>query len=262
MRYDIEFVTMCNKGRVRRNNQDNFWCDGVFLPCENDGYDGMISGNILSTATPKFAVFDGMGGEQCGEIAAHIAAREFDLISYSKGCTNDPMQFFRELCMKMNNEVCKYARNNKIGNMGTTAAIVLFAKKRIFVCNVGDSKVFLFADGKLEQVSYDHVMTDISNNSPLTQYLGIPESEFLIEPYVAHGNYEDDNSYLICSDGLTNNVVHDTITSILAADKPLSDRANDLMTAALDNGGTDNITLILCRTKKRSVFLSHEHRKQ
>ena len=84
MKYSIEYAALCHKGNVRSKNQDNLWCADTLLESENDGLSEMLMGSIDASAFPAFAVFDGMGGEQQGEMAAYIAASHFHTLYHSK----------------------------------------------------------------------------------------------------------------------------------------------------------------------------------
>ena len=77
MNYEIDCAVACDKGKVRSINQDNFWCSGQYLEIKNNGLAGVKSAKVSAEANLAFAVFDGMGGEQDGEVAAHIAAHTF-----------------------------------------------------------------------------------------------------------------------------------------------------------------------------------------
>ena len=77
MTYEIEYAYTSHVGKIRANNEDNFWCCGESLPAQNFGTSGIFSGSAPQKSLPVLAVFDGMGGESCGEIAAETAAREF-----------------------------------------------------------------------------------------------------------------------------------------------------------------------------------------
>jgi protein phosphatase len=191
-------------------------------------------------------VFDGLGGEECGEIASLLAAKCATNIVLSKKPTDTLLQF----CKEANDKICEYAADNNIISMGTTAAILAFAKNKIALCNIGDSKIFRFADEKLQQISIDHyAVTKSEKKPPLSQNLGIPTSEMIIEPYIAVGQYNDGDIYLLCSDGLTDMVSIEEIKEILL--KIEFDKAvNRLLEKALENGGKDNITIILCRVEK------------
>mgnify|MGYP000190576382 FL=1 len=73
MAYQIDYAYTCHTGKVRTNNEDNFWCCGVRLPVHNQGVDGILAGHTQHWQLPMLAVFDGMGGESCGEMAASVA---------------------------------------------------------------------------------------------------------------------------------------------------------------------------------------------
>ena len=77
MAYQIEYAYTCHMGKVRANNEDNFWCCGKSLPAENQGAEGIYSEIVSGSKIPALAVFDGMGGESCGEMAAFLASEEF-----------------------------------------------------------------------------------------------------------------------------------------------------------------------------------------
>ena len=137
--------------------------------------------------------------------------------------------------------------------MGTTAAILKFAKDRIYLCNIGDSKIFRFSKGTLQQLSFDHVCPSESQEKPpLSQNLGIPESETVISPYIATADYQVGDLYLICSDGLTDMVTLSEIEDLFISEKEHA--AEPLLRLALENGGRDNITLILLHVKKKKLF--------
>ena len=77
MAYQIECAYTCHMGNVRANNEDNFWCFGESLPMNNEGTKGICSKIISGSRVPAMAVFDGMGGEISGEVAAFLASEEF-----------------------------------------------------------------------------------------------------------------------------------------------------------------------------------------
>lgn len=257
MSYFIEFAILCDQGKVRLKNQDNFWHNGIFLESENKGTHTPLEGTVGNEKFPIFAVFDGLGGEKCGEIAAHIAAKTLNGL-YPAVSKSKPMMFLHEICEGMNSDICAYAESNQVGRMGTTTAILAFGKKKVHICNIGDSKIFLRDSDKLVQISYDHVV-DVPNKSklPLSQHLGIHRSEFAIEPHFASGEYRDGDIYLVCSDGLTDMVLESEIDTILTMHNSALDAANTLMEKALLTGGVDNITIALCMVRKRKFSLEN-----
>ena len=255
MNYSIEYAVLCCKGLVRKDNQDNFWCLGKFLNSTNDGLTEPITGMAESKTFPAFAVFDGIGGEDQGEVAAFIAANRFDA-AYSESQKDNTKQFLLNTCSYMNNAICRHTEQQHLKSSGSTAAILMFGKKYIYVCNIGDSRVYQFSENELVQISYDHSETIIGRRKPpLTQSLGIPETEFIIEPYISKGKYESRDKYLICSDGLSDMVTDDVISDILSEDTRILDCAQRLMCRAIKSGGNDNITIIVCEIHKQRRFL-------
>jgi len=253
MNYRIEYTVLCEKGIIRQINQDNFWCMGQFLESKNDGLSVPITGAAKPKDSPAFAVFDGMGGEQQGEVAAYIAAKIFDA-RHETADKNDLRCFLLDACTDMNQAICDHANERLLKGCGATAAVLMFGKKEIYICNIGDSRVYQFSGKTLTQISKDHSETSAANKKPyLTQHLGIPREEFIIAPYVAKGVYGN-RRYLICSDGLTDMVADGDIAKMLAQHRDVTACANVLMQAALDAGGKDNITIILCEVRKRGLF--------
>ncbi len=228
-------------------NQDNFICDGQYL----EGSQGMglpLCGVKLGKDHPVFGIFDGMGGEECGEIASYIAAKRAAALSVKRNAALDLAQF----CEKANEDICCYAARHHISSMGTTAAVLAFTSQQITLCNIGDSKIFRFCGGELEQISRDHVAAAaFGRKPPLSQNLGIPPDELWLEPYIAKGEYSHGDVYLICSDGLTDMVCQEDIKEALNL-QPLEEAGMELLNRALDNGGKDNITILLCQIKRKA----------
>ncbi|MCD7957663.1 MAG: serine/threonine-protein phosphatase [Lachnospiraceae bacterium] len=212
MSVQIEYAGTCFQGLVRKNNEDNFWCDNEYLSCENHGLDEVFSGRLQCAECPAFAVFDGMGGEECGEVAAFLAADTFHYIfgkgsgkksgenseensgeisgisagenpgeisgmsawksSEKKAEKSGDGEDVRLLCQQMNDEICRYAAEHRIRSMGCTAALLLFDDSGVYAANVGDSSIFCFQNHRLKKVSVDHVCS-----SPL--YRKPPLTQFL-----------------------------------------------------------------------------------
>ncbi len=252
MKYVIEYSLCCNKGKMRRKNQDNFWCEGFYLNYENNGFEGIRTGTVYSSASPVLAVFDGMGGEQLGEYAAYIAAATLNEKCSSE--VSEGTDFLLDACREINGNICDFARKNGVGNMGSTGCFINFAKKDIFLCNIGDSKIYRLTDGTLTQLSVDHCLEYVAGKAPLTQFLGVPESEFIIQPYYTSLQYKKADRFLICSDGLTDMVELSQIQKVLSSGVSSEECCSVLLRQALDAGGRDNITILICDVKKKSLF--------
>lgn len=250
MGYEIEYYCVSHIGNCRKNNQDNFFCNGKYLYIGTKGTKKIVHGSVKPSDTAVFGVFDGMGGEEKGEVAAYIAAKNIMNVSFA----DNPKESFEEYCKKANAEICNYTQLHKLTSMGTTMAVLLLHKKKISLCNIGDSKIFLLSNNELQQISYDHVLFSINGRKPpLTQNLGIPEEELTLSPYYAEGEYHNNDVYLICSDGLSDMVSTEEITQILSTSPP--DKVSDaLLQSALEHGGKDNVTFIVLYVKKKSLF--------
>jgi protein phosphatase len=249
--YIVQYSCCSHIGRTRKINQDNFICNGRYLH-DQEQISIPMTGSVNCDTPALFGVFDGMGGEEHGEVASLLAAEHAGAYAFG----DDPPGEMLAFCRSANDRICEYAANNGIASMGTTAAMLLFFGKEITLCNIGDSKVFRFADHALEQISVDHYAAAVHGRKPpLSQNLGIPESDLLIEPYLARGDCNSGDVYLLCSDGLTDMVGQAEITRILDREA-LHHAADRLLEQALTNGGKDNITIILCKVEreKRRLF--------
>ena len=247
MGYHIHYACVSHVGKIRSMNQDNFICDGHYMQSRNDETKFPLCGTKTSDEISVFGVFDGMGGEECGEVASYIASQNAAALEIE----NDPTDELLAFCQKANADICSYIDENELSSMGTTAAMLVFTPKFVTLCNIGDSKVFRFSDGVLEQISQDHLaIAAFGVKPPLSQNLGIPSEEMLIDPYLAQGSYHHRDMYLICSDGLTDMVSNEEIGEVLKAFSP-AECANILVEKALENGGRDTITLIVLEIQRQ-----------
>ncbi len=252
MFYNIEYAYASIIGKVRRNHEDNFWCDGNFLPYVNSGLDGIKTGLISCEAVPAFAVFDGMGGESCGEIASGLAAEVFDeyYAGHKEEFPRDPERFIEELSHEMNRRVCEYARDNHIGSMGSTSAMALFGDDWYAVSNLGDSRIYACSGGKLRQLSTDHVYGGgVYRKAPLVQYLGLEETDAALTPSFLKGQLTHGLRLLLCSDGVTDMIDDDKLGEILSGQGSVEETAGVIIETALESGGRDNTTAIVVEAK-------------
>lgn len=250
MSYSILYSCVSHIGKVRHINQDNIICDGRYIETDNNCMEFLLRGTSSSKEPVVFGIFDGMGGEERGEVASYIAAQNAATLKIGKDAVSDLSHF----CDKTNADICHYADENGLSSMGTTAAMLAFTGKGVTLCNIGDSKIFRFCDGSLEQISQDHVTAAAFGvKPPLSQNLGIPPTELIIDPYFATGTYSDGDIFLLCSDGLTDMVNADEIVEILSSES-IENASTALLEKALSNGGRDNTTVILCKTQRKAIW--------
>ena len=258
MAFRIEAACGCNVGRRRAGNEDNFYFDGRILPRDNDGLRAAGMEEDLKREL-CYGVFDGMGGESYGEEASYLAAETV------KGSTKlladffyPPKKYLSNLVEEMNGAVCRRAEELACSRMGSTAVMLYFSGRFAYVCNVGDSKAFRLRRDEFLQISRDH--TDaafleehgIRGRKPsLTQHLGIWPQEMVLEPYIAKGELQDGDQYLLCSDGLTDMVGNVDICAVMKETDDVRECVDLLIGKALENGGRDNVTAIVIRVREQ-----------
>ena len=245
-------------GRVRTDNEDNFVLNGKST---SSGELKKGSAYVQNMYEPfYFGVCDGMGGESMGELASGIACDS--LVSYAKQVLDNSDDFGAPLaaCLRdANQKICDEISKNGT-RIGTTLAGVYIAKGKLICVNVGDSRVYRYSNGILEQMSVDHThgqsvvdageasadkARNIPNATKLTRHLGIFPDEAPLSPSVCvMDDIETGDVILVCSDGLTDLVSDSEITSILSACENSQEASSRLVRAALANGGKDNITVI------------------
>ena len=260
--YYLETACCCATGRVRRNNEDNFMYNGLVLDLEHTHNTEPYFLQSYEVDLPwTCGVFDGMGGEDDGETASFLAADSYK--DYSKKNVMDwpsPREFLEDAISYMNEKVSQESEK-RYNNMGTTAALLYFQPEMVYVCNVGDSRVFRYQEGELVQISEDH--TDalflsekgINHRKPrLTQYVGILPEEMVVEPHIAQVELYENDVYVICSDGLTDMLQKSELSSLIQASTSCEECAEKLVAAALSAGGRDNTTVIVIRVLKKSCM--------
>lgn len=248
MKWILEAACACNTGRIRRNNEDNFFFDGRCLEADNMGLRNVVSMEEPLKNGTTLAIFDGMGGESFGEQASFVAARQMQRSVKTLSDFFIPEKNYLErLTAQLNAAVCAEAKALCAGRMGTTVVCLYFSGRFVYVCNVGDSRAYRLRGGEFMQISKDHVDSRPGSGKPLlTQHLGIDPEEMQIEPYIAKGEIKRADRYLLCSDGLTDMLTNFEISDIMMKSEDAAGCAEALVQAALERGGKDNITAIVC----------------
>ena len=204
---------------------------------------------------PLFAVADGMGGAQAGELASGLAADA--LRERSRGAATE--ERLAELLREANRRV--YARASEdaaASGMGTTVTVALVEGDRVLFGHVGDSRAYLIRDGELSQITDDHSLVaelvrsgrlspeeaeGHPQRSVITRALGT-DSEVDVDTFSIEARPGD--LFLICSDGLSSMVDDRTILEVAERYRENLDEAvRALLTAANIAGGEDNITVVL-----------------
>ena len=261
-----------NKGKVRSNNEDNFYLNGQYLtPKNRDKTASYIDDSNREIGL--YGIFDGMGGEALGEEASLIAAETVFKAHKKAESGSSSDKTVLSAIKDANAAICKKILESGEKRIGTTFVALKIENDTARVYNVGDSRVYRLRNGELTQISVDDTTAQRLVNMgmitkekakthedrhKLTQHLGIFPNEMVIE---AHKSQELElkkgDKFLLCSDGLTDMVEDEKIEEILKKSADSEETTKLLVDEALANGGKDNITVmvicILSNSKQRSV---------
>ncbi len=245
-------------GRIRKENEDNYDLNGR-MTSTGDLKKG--SAFVQSMTEPfHLSVCDGMGGESYGELASGIAVETIAAHAANVYESGEDFSFAISNCLDdANSRIC--AEINARGKrMGTTLATIYAVKGNVICVNIGDTRVYHYSKGILEQISFDHThaqtivdagevsMGDIGripDAKRLTRHLGVFPEEGGISPNISIiDDVEDGDIILLCSDGLTDMLNDDEITAILSTAENAQGAASKLVRRALEVGGKDNITVM------------------
>jgi PPM family protein phosphatase len=226
------YAVSSDTGRKRRRNEDSY-----------------------VVAPPLFAVADGMGGAQAGEIASKLAAAALEETD-SGGLSGEERVV--SVIQEANRRV--YERSNEDPNasgMGTTITVALVEDAGVTIGHVGDSRAYRYRDGGIEQITDDHSLVNElmksgklspeeaethPQRSVITRALGT-DPDVDVDSFTLEA--QEGDVFLLCSDGLTTMVDDDEIREVLEKYRGDLDRATrSLVSAANRGGGEDNITVI------------------
>ena len=244
MRLYLDAFGSTNAGKVRKNNEDSFLA--------GDGKDEAL-----------FAVADGIGGFEAGEVASRIAIGVLEEL--------EPGGSLEEAVREANRRILVAARRDeKLSGMGTTIVAARFSVKdggandsgaSAEISHVGDSRAYLLRGGELAPVTEDHsLVAELVRSGDLTraQASEHPQKNLITRALGAEDEVQVDTAVLpvepgdrilLCSDGLTDMVPEAKIGELLAAPEPEA-AARTLVKAALDAGGADNVTVVVVDVKE------------
>lgn len=252
MVYQLSAACGCSIGRIRDNNEDNFYFNGHILGEQNNGLNSTVSMKCRTSNPVCFAVFDGMGGEERGELASYTAAAALDVrIKDLRSTLSAPKEFLESSCCAMSDAVCAAGKPLAAGRMGTTVAMLLLSMDKAYVCNIGDSRVYLLRDDELLQISEDHVESlppgSRQKKPRLTQYLGACKDELMLEPHIITYDIQPRDTFLLCSDGLTDMLASEEICVCITQHISTKRMVSHLIDLANHHGGRDNITALIIK---------------
>jgi protein phosphatase len=242
----LKIASLTHPGMVRSHNEDNHAVD-------------QAAGFVI--------LADGMGGYNAGEVASQMAVTQLAAaLAQGVAAGAAPDELLSRAVGQINAAIYHAAQAEpQCAGMGTTLVSALFQPQRVSVAHVGDSRLYRLRGERLEMVTRDHSVLQAQIDSGLispeearlshhknlvTRALGVDET---VEVEVATHDTEPGDLYLLCSDGLNDMVADADIERALCATDDLAATAQKLVQMANDNGGRDNVTVILVRVLEAPI---------
>lgn len=237
----MKSVAITDIGRRRKVNQDYIYC--------NDKAVGLLP-NL-------YIVADGMGGHKAGDFASRFCVTEFEkeLMEQKARTIIGSME---SALQQTNERLLKEAAVPELEGTGTTFVAATIVNQMVYAANIGDSRLYLLHEGRIRQITQDHSLVEEkiqrgelerkeARNHPeknvITRAMGASE---VVVPDFFEVEIENGDYILLCSDGLTNMVEDEEIKSVIfSSTMTLQQRAQRLIEMANENGGRDNISLVL-----------------
>ena len=203
-----------------------------------------------------FLVADGMGGHKAGEYASRFTVDTI-VESVKASRETEPVAIMKEAVTKANELLIEEARaDEKKSGMGTTIVVATILGKKLYVANVGDSRLYL-VNREISQITRDQSLVeemvrlgemdkaeakDHPDKNVITRAIGaIPD--VVIDFFEVE--LEEEDTVLMCSDGLTNMIEDEDIKKIILTQRDIAEKAEKLVVTANENGGKDNITVVV-----------------
>ncbi|MDR3621540.1 MAG: protein phosphatase 2C domain-containing protein [Paludisphaera borealis] len=266
----VDLGAVSHPGRVRQRNEDHFMVAKVSRTLEVL-LDNLPQGQLphgLGEDGYSMVVADGMGGMNAGDVASMLAiSTGLKLADKSvkwgfkinekeaRELLERMSMYFQEIDRRLTS---KSESDRRLFGMGTTMTLAYSVGSHLFLIHVGDSRAYLYRGGVLTQLTRDHTVAQAladagqikeeevrqhARRNTLTNYLGGHRGK--IKADVRWLRIEDGDQILLCSDGLSDMVEDPAIAASLARREPSQQAAQTLLDMALDNGGRDNITIIV-----------------
>ncbi len=228
----LRYAARSDRGLIRGNNQDSVYAGPRLL-----------------------AVADGMGGHAAGDVASKVVIAALEHLD-DDAPSGDMLQALRQAVFEGSEHLREVIRESpQLEGMGTTLTAILFAGGRLALCHVGDSRAYLVRDGQLSQITHDDTFVQtLIDDGRITaeEAISHPQRSLLlralngqdVEPDLSMRDTRAGDRYLLCSDGLSGVVSHETLAQALQDPDPQA-CADRLIELALRSGGPDNITCIV-----------------
>ena len=266
----LRYAALSDVGRVRKDNQDHFLLATVHkrvnVIATNLGSQAQLPAREQRVAFIA-VVADGVGGAHGGAEASATALESvMQYVNDSMSCLFDrnvAESTFTDLlqrCALQSHEAIREraSASEQSGSMATTLTLFMGVWPAYYLVQLGDSRYYLWREGRLTQVTRDQTLANDLVDQGILSRAQAPHTQFAhvlssalgadtAEPVVTRLRAEWDSVHLLCSDGLTKHVSDERIAERLANMTSAKDVCEQLLQDALDDGGTDNITIIVGR---------------
>jgi len=273
---EIDVYGLTHQGKVRKTNNDHFLL--ASLHKRMDVVLTSIPGLVESTKNPERVAFlgmvaDGVGGSEGGEEASRLALEAVSeylgpsLAAYysADDRENALLEAMQEAALRSHARVlARQMERNDERKRATTLTLYVGIWPWTYVLQVGDSRYYVFRDGELMQLTRDQTYAEDlvaagalspsqAKDSPLRNVLSSAIGGDQTAPVVQRLRADWRNTHLMCSDGLTKHVSDEQIRERLATMTSAKQVCEQLLQDALDDGGTDNITIIVGRAVRNDL---------
>lgn len=211
----------------------------------------------INEACGLLVIADGMGGHEHGQLASSIAVNQFSRLTAGHCPEAFSLDAMRDMFTAANEAVYRQQEALNSGIMGTTLTAVVLEDNRMYVGHVGDSRLYLFREGDLIQLTMDHsyyaelmrqgsdsVQIGSGQRNILLKALG-PEAE--VDGQFLQQTLQEGDILLLCTDGLYNALEIETLQQILSQDTDENTMVQQMLAQALERGASDNLTAIVYR---------------
>ncbi|WP_373513161.1 PP2C family serine/threonine-protein phosphatase [Persicitalea sp.] len=244
----LQIAGQTDTGQRRTDNQDTFICSSVW-----------------SKSSALLAVIDGVGGYAGGEQAAAIAKKSIE--KYMATPNGDPLSMLREAVVFANNQIdTQRQQDDQLAQMCCvlTTAVADIQLGKLYFVHVGDTRLYRYRQGRLEKLTNDHSLVGMREDAneltegeamrhprrnEILREIGLAAHRVDDPDFLESGetSFQPGDQLLLCSDGLTDMITQAQVKGILEQTLNLQEQLAELIHLANEQGGSDNITIVLAR---------------
>ncbi|HEX5636708.1 MAG TPA: protein phosphatase 2C domain-containing protein [Gammaproteobacteria bacterium] len=219
---------------------------------------------LAKPETSLWAIADGMGGYEAGDVASSLIVKTLDELAY-KDSLSEIVNAVEDTLIDVNHRILEYADIMLDGRMLGSTVVSLIIRGRVGACVwAGDSRLYRFRNGQLQQLSRDHShVEELMSQGHITaeEAANHPDSNVITRAVGAHEelyldlnvfNLQVGDTLLLCSDGLYNAIKQPDIIPLLSLPTP-EKIVKELLATALKNGASDNVSIIIVKGEPGSV---------